>query len=38
VKAFVTGGSGFLGRRLIERLVADGGQVRGLARLAAVAF
>ncbi len=30
--AFVTGGSGFIGGRLIERLVADGVQVRGLAR------
>jgi nucleoside-diphosphate-sugar epimerase len=30
--AFVTGGSGFIGGRLIERLVADGYEVRGLAR------
>lgn len=30
--AFVTGGSGFIGGRLIERLVADGVRVRGLAR------
>lgn len=30
--AFVTGGSGFVGGRLIERLVADGWSVRGLAR------
>jgi nucleoside-diphosphate-sugar epimerase len=29
---FVTGGSGFIGGRLIERLVADGHTVRGLAR------
>jgi nucleoside-diphosphate-sugar epimerase len=29
---FVTGGSGFIGARLIERLVADGHGVRGLAR------
>ena len=29
---FVTGGSGFIGGRLIERLVADGGSVRALAR------
>ncbi|MFL5830047.1 MAG: NAD-dependent epimerase/dehydratase family protein [Solirubrobacteraceae bacterium] len=29
---FVTGGSGFIGGRLIERLVADGHAVRGLAR------
>jgi nucleoside-diphosphate-sugar epimerase len=29
---FVTGGSGFIGGRLIERLVADGHSVRGLAR------
>ena len=28
--AFVTGGSGFIGGRLIERLVADGWQVRAL--------
>jgi nucleoside-diphosphate-sugar epimerase len=31
--AFVTGGSGFIGGRLIERLVADGHTVRGLARV-----
>ena len=30
--AFVTGGSGFIGGRLIERLVADGIRVRALAR------
>ena len=30
--AFVTGGSGFIGGRLIERLRADGHQVRALAR------
>ncbi len=30
--AFVTGGSGFIGGRLIERLVADGVGVRALAR------
>jgi nucleoside-diphosphate-sugar epimerase len=30
--AFVTGGSGFVGGRLIERLVTDGWSVRGLAR------
>ena len=30
--AFVTGGSGFVGGRLIERLVRDGWSVRGLAR------
>jgi nucleoside-diphosphate-sugar epimerase len=29
---FVTGGSGFIGGRLIERLIADGHTVRGLAR------
>jgi nucleoside-diphosphate-sugar epimerase len=29
---FVTGGSGFIGGRLIERLVCDGHRVRGLAR------
>ena len=29
---FVTGGSGFIGGRLIERLIADGHSVRGLAR------
>jgi nucleoside-diphosphate-sugar epimerase len=31
-RAFVTGGSGFIGGRLIERLVADGNEVRALAR------
>jgi nucleoside-diphosphate-sugar epimerase len=31
-KAFVTGGSGFIGGRLIERLRADGHTVRALAR------
>lgn len=30
--AFLTGGSGFIGGRLIERLVADGVRVRALAR------
>ena len=30
--AFVTGGSGFIGRRLIRRLVAEGWTVRALAR------
>ena len=30
--AFVTGGSGFIGGRLTERLVADGSHVRALAR------
>ena len=30
--AFVTGGSGFVGGRLVERLVVDGWTVRGLAR------
>ena len=30
--AFVTGGSGFIGGRLIERLVAEGWSVRALAR------
>jgi nucleoside-diphosphate-sugar epimerase len=29
---FITGGSGFIGGRLIERLVADGHTVKGLAR------
>ena len=31
-KAFVTGGSGFIGGRLIRRLVGDGWSVRALAR------
>jgi nucleoside-diphosphate-sugar epimerase len=35
--AFVTGGSGFIGGRLIARLLADGWSVRGLARSAASA-
>jgi nucleoside-diphosphate-sugar epimerase len=35
--AFVTGGSGFIGGRLIERLIADGYSVRGLARSDAAA-
>ncbi len=30
--AFVTGGSGFIGGRLVERLVGEGWRVRGLAR------
>src|SRR2546426_4506848 len=30
--AFVTGGSGFIGGRLIRRLVSDGWRVRALAR------
>ncbi|HEV7363689.1 MAG TPA: NAD-dependent epimerase/dehydratase family protein, partial [Solirubrobacteraceae bacterium] len=30
--AFVTGGSGFIGDRLVRRLVADGRRVRALAR------
>lgn len=35
--AFVTGGSGFIGGRLIERLVAEGAPVRALARSDAAA-
>ena len=35
--AFVTGGSGFIGARLIERLRADGHEVRALARSKAAA-
>src|SRR5436309_5880828 len=35
--AFVTGGSGFIGGRLIERLVRDGWRVRALARSDAAA-
>src|SRR5947208_11316138 len=35
--AFVTGGSGFIGGRLIERLVRDGWRVRALARADAAA-
>src|SRR5919206_925310 len=35
--AFVTGGSGFVGGRLIESLVADGWTVRALARSDAAA-
>src|SRR3954470_19748248 len=35
--AFVTGGSGFIGGRLIERLVAEGWRVRALARSDAAA-
>jgi nucleoside-diphosphate-sugar epimerase len=35
--AFVTGGSGFIGGRLIERLRADGYKVKGLARSDAAA-
>src|SRR5687767_1324315 len=31
-RAFVTGGSGFIGGRLIERLVGDGVRVRAIAR------
>jgi nucleoside-diphosphate-sugar epimerase len=37
VRAFVTGGSGFVGGRLIRRLVADGVPVRALARSPAAA-
>src|SRR5438128_2329742 len=36
-QVFVTGGSGFIGGRLIERLIADGHSVRGLARSQAAA-
>src|ERR671935_258694 len=36
-KAFVTGGSGFIGGRLIERLVREGWSVRALARSNAAA-
>lgn len=32
MKAFVTGGSGFIGRRLLARLVEDGSEVLALAR------
>ena len=32
MRAFVTGGSGFIGGALIQRLVGDGVQVRALAR------
>lgn len=32
MRAFVTGGSGFIGGKLIERLAADGNEVRALAR------
>jgi nucleoside-diphosphate-sugar epimerase len=35
--AFVTGGSGFIGGRLIERLVSEGREVRALARSPAAA-
>ncbi len=35
--SFVSGGSGFIGGRLIERLVAEGGRVRALARSDAAA-
>jgi nucleoside-diphosphate-sugar epimerase len=31
-RAFVTGGSGFIGRHLVQRLVDDGHAVSGLAR------
>src|SRR5438552_3143310 len=37
MKVFVTGGSGFVGGRLIERLIADGDEVRALARSDAAA-
>jgi nucleoside-diphosphate-sugar epimerase len=36
-RAFVTGGSGFIGGRLIRRLVSDGWSVRALARSASAA-
>src|SRR2546430_16869014 len=36
-QVFVTGGSGFIGGRLIERLIADGHSVRALARSQAAA-
>src|SRR5690242_19624866 len=36
-RVFVTGGSGFIGGRLIERLVRDGHSVRALARSSAAA-
>jgi uncharacterized protein YbjT (DUF2867 family) len=32
MKAFVTGGSGFIGRRLVRQLLARGYRVTGLAR------
>lgn len=37
MRAFVTGGSGFVGGRLIERLIARGDEVRALARSDAAA-
>ena len=37
MKVFVTGGSGFIGGRLVERLVGEGGSVRALARSDAAA-
>src|SRR5437764_11516105 len=36
-QVFITGGSGFIGGRLIERLIADGHSVRALARSQAAA-